>query len=103
MTTRLTNADLVKAALMSGGINAVINGLINWFQVKGKSEIFLTVDSISTTEHTVLGGAVIHLILGNNAGRIDIQTDIQLGGACNAPGYRSTIGIGKFDPVLPPN
>ncbi len=59
MTTKLTNADLVKAALMSGGMNAVINGLINWFQVKGKSEIFLTVDSISNTEHTVLGGAVI--------------------------------------------
>ena len=59
MTTKLPNADLVKAALMSGGMNAVINGLINWFQVRGKSEIFLTVDSISTTEHTVLGGAVI--------------------------------------------
>ena len=54
MTTKLTNADLVKAALMSGGINAVINGLINWFQMRGKNEIFLTVDSISTTEHTYI-------------------------------------------------
>jgi hypothetical protein len=51
----------------------------------------------------VLGGAVIHLTFGNHSGRLDIPTDIQLGGACNAPGYRSTIGIGKFDPAIPPN
>lgn len=55
----ITNADLVKGALMSGLINAIINGLINWFQVKGKTELFLTVDAISNTEHTVMGGAVM--------------------------------------------
>ena len=44
---------------MGGIINAIINGVINWFQVKGKTELYLTVDAITNTEHTVLGGAVI--------------------------------------------
>ena len=58
-TNTTTNADLLKGAMVSGLLNAVINGLINWFQVRGKTEIYLTVDSITNTEHTVLGGAVI--------------------------------------------
>jgi hypothetical protein len=49
----------MKGALMGGVINAIINGAINWFQVKGKTELYLTVDAITNTEHTVLGGAVI--------------------------------------------
>ena len=53
------SSDILKAALFSGTLNAVINGIINWFQVKGKTELYLTVDSISTGGHTVLGGAVI--------------------------------------------
>lgn len=53
------NSDLFKGALIGGAINAVINGLINWFQVKGKTDLFLTVDAITNTEHTVLGGAVM--------------------------------------------
>jgi O-antigen/teichoic acid export membrane protein len=57
MTTK--KEDLMKGALASGFINAVINGVINWFQVKGKTELFLTVDAITNTEHTVLGGAVM--------------------------------------------
>jgi hypothetical protein len=50
----------------------------------------------------ISGGVVIHLILGNNAGVMDIQTDIQAGGACNAPGYRSTVGISKMELTIPP-
>jgi hypothetical protein len=50
---------IIKAAIFSGVLNALINGIINWFQVKDKTELFLTVDSISTGGHTVLGGAVI--------------------------------------------
>jgi hypothetical protein len=50
---------LIKGSLMGGIINAIINGAINWFQIKGKTELFLTVDSITNTEHTVLGGAVM--------------------------------------------
>lgn len=53
------SAELRKADLFSGALNALINGIINWFQVKGKTDLFLTVDSISTGGHTVLGGAVI--------------------------------------------
>ncbi len=51
----------------------------------------------------VSGGAVIRLTLGDNAGRIDIPTDIGSGGACNASGFPSDVGIGKFDPALPPH
>ena len=55
-----TNKEhLMKGALMGGVINAIINGAINWFQVKGKTELYLTVDAISNKEHTVLGGAVM--------------------------------------------
>jgi O-antigen/teichoic acid export membrane protein len=57
MTT--SKEHLMKGALMGGIINAIINGAINWFQVKGKTELYLTVDAITNTEHTVLGGAVI--------------------------------------------
>lgn len=57
MTTNKEN--LMRGALMGGIINAIINGGINWFQVKGKTDLYLTVDAITNTEHTVLGGAVI--------------------------------------------
>ena len=57
MTT--SKEHLLKGALMGGIINAIINGVIHWFQVKGKTELYLTVDAITNTEHTVLGGAVI--------------------------------------------
>jgi hypothetical protein len=48
------------------------------------------------------GGVVIQLTLINNAGVINIPTDIQAGGACNAPGYQSSVGISKFGLVMPP-
>ena len=57
MTT--SKEHLMKGALVGGVLNAIINGAINWFQVKGKTELYLTVDAITNTEHTVLGGAVI--------------------------------------------
>ncbi len=59
MSTTLSNAHLLKGAVIGGIINAIINGLINWFEVKDQEVIFMTVDSISTTEHTVLGGGVV--------------------------------------------
>jgi len=59
MNSKIQSSNIGKAALFSGLLNALINGIINWFQVKDKTELFLTVDSISTKEHTVLGGAVI--------------------------------------------
>jgi len=50
---------LLSGAVITGIINAVINGIINWFQVKGQAGIKLTTDSISSTEHTVMSGAII--------------------------------------------
>jgi len=50
---------LLHGAVISGGINAVINGIIHWFQVKGQPLISLTADSISNQEHTVMGSAII--------------------------------------------
>jgi hypothetical protein len=50
----------------------------------------------------VSGGVVIHLTLSNNAGVVDIPTDINAGGACNAPGYRSSVGISKMKSAIPP-
>jgi hypothetical protein len=51
-------ADLKKGAIVGGLINAVINGAIYWFQVKDKSEVLLTDNLISSTEHTVFASAV---------------------------------------------
>lgn len=59
MYSPIQSAKILKVAVFTGAINALINGIINWFQVKGKPELFLTVDSITTHEQTVLGGAVI--------------------------------------------
>jgi len=51
--------DIAQTAISTGVLNALINGIINWFMVRGKTELFLTADSISSKENTVLGGAVI--------------------------------------------
>jgi len=48
------------------------------------------------------GGVIIRLRLREDTGSIDIPTGMQTGGNCNAPGYRSTIGISKFQLSLPP-
>ncbi len=50
----------------------------------------------------ISGGVVIQLTLINTVGVLNIPTDIQSGGACNAPGYRSSGGISKFLPAMPP-
>lgn len=49
---------LVKGALLTGVINAVINGAIQWFLLAGHVPIPLTVDGITNDEHTVFGTAV---------------------------------------------
>lgn len=52
------NSTLVKGALLTGVINAVINGGIQYFFLKGFSSIPISVDSITNNEHTVLGTSV---------------------------------------------
>lgn len=54
----MTHSEIKKGTLISAAANAVINGVINWFQLDKASKHFLTVDSITTTEHTVFSGAV---------------------------------------------
>lgn len=61
MTTATAPADashLLKASVINGVINAVINGAIQIFMLRGHGPVALTADAISTTEHTVLGSAV---------------------------------------------
>lgn len=51
--------DVAQTAITTGVLNALINGIINWLLVKDKTELFLTTDSITSKDSTVLGGAVI--------------------------------------------
>jgi hypothetical protein len=48
----------MKGAVLSGVINAVINGAIQWYLLKGHAPLPLTVDGITNDEHTVFGAAV---------------------------------------------
>lgn len=54
----MTHQEILKGALVGGTINAIINGLINWFQVKNLDSVLVTDNLISSTEHTLLSGAV---------------------------------------------
>ena len=53
-----TQQEIVKGALLAGVINAVINGAIQAWLLRGSDAIQLSVDSISAGTHTVLGAAV---------------------------------------------
>ena len=54
----MTRQDIAKGAAINTVINGIINGIINWFQLDKSRNHFLTVDSITTSEHTVFSGAV---------------------------------------------
>jgi|SRR5699024_769893 len=49
---------LLKGAITTGIINAIINGAIQYFLLKGTTPIPISVDSITNNVHTVLGTAV---------------------------------------------
>ncbi|XWK88810.1 MAG: permease [Phormidium sp.] len=63
-------SDIIqKEAIVSGVINAVINGIIGWFMFQGKATVPLTVDTISAHEKTIFSSGVmtafiLSLILG---------------------------------------
>ncbi|WP_314885784.1 hypothetical protein [Psychrobacter immobilis] len=57
MATTL-NAKLLKGAMLTGVINAFINGGIQYFFLKTYSSIAISVDSITNNEDTVLGTSV---------------------------------------------
>jgi len=50
--------ELVKGAIITGVINAIINGGIQYFFLKDEAVIQMSVDSITNNELTVLGTAV---------------------------------------------
>ena len=58
MQHTMTDSHILKGALLSGVINAVINGAIQYFILRGSGPIPLSVDSIATETHTVLGSSV---------------------------------------------
>jgi uncharacterized membrane protein len=58
MHSNTTNPALQKGAISGAVINGIINGLIYWFQVKDKTDILLTDNLISSSEHTVFASAV---------------------------------------------
>lgn len=46
-------------SLISGVISSIINGMIAWFALEGKTTLPLTVDSVSSGQKTVFSGAVM--------------------------------------------
>lgn len=50
---------LLKSSVITGITNAAINGGIQYFFLKGRTSIPITVDSITNNEDTVLGSVVI--------------------------------------------
>jgi hypothetical protein len=57
-SNRMTRSDIQKGAVVSGLINAAINGAIQYFLLRGSVPIPISVDSIGTETHTVLGSSV---------------------------------------------
>ncbi|SKB71609.1 hypothetical protein SAMN05660776_2668 [Salegentibacter holothuriorum] len=51
--------EILKGSIKTGVINAVINGGIQYFFLKGHGSIPVSVDSITNTNETVLGTAVV--------------------------------------------
>lgn len=51
-------SEILKGAVITGVINAFINGGIQYFFLKGKDAIPISVDSITNNDQTVLGTAV---------------------------------------------
>jgi hypothetical protein len=49
---------ILKGSVLTGVINAAINGGIQWYLLKGHAPLPLTVDGITNDEHTVFGAAV---------------------------------------------
>jgi hypothetical protein len=53
-----TDSAIAKGATLSGIINALINGAIQWYLLADYASLPLTVDGITNEEHTVFGAAV---------------------------------------------
>jgi MFS family permease len=62
-TSQDANHLIQKDAVLSGVINAVINGVIGWFMFRGNDVLPLTVDTISAHEKTVFSTGVMTAFL----------------------------------------
>lgn len=51
-------SKLIQGAVLTGIINAIINGGLQYFFLKGKATIVISVDSITNNDQTVLGTTV---------------------------------------------
>lgn len=51
-------SEVFHGAVVNGVINALVNGAIQWYLLRGQAPIPLTVDGITNDENTVLGVAV---------------------------------------------
>jgi len=56
--TLSNRSEIAKGAIVSGIINAIINGAIQWYLLSDHAPLPLTVDGITNDEHTVFGAAV---------------------------------------------
>jgi len=56
--TALSNDEILRGAILTGVINAVINGAIQIYFLRGLTSIPLSVDGITNDSHTVFGSAV---------------------------------------------
>lgn len=61
--TTLSQNEIIKASLIQVGVNTVINGVINYFMVRGKDVHLITADSITSGNDTVLGHAVFTAVM----------------------------------------
>lgn len=50
--------DILKGSVLTGVINAIINGSIQYFFLKNKTPVAISVDSITNNDDTVLGASV---------------------------------------------
>lgn len=55
--------EIVKASLIQAGVNTVINGVINYFMIRGKEVHVITTDSITTGNDTVIGHAIFAAVI----------------------------------------
>lgn len=55
--------DIIKASLIQAAINTVINGVINYFMMRGKDVHLITADSITAGSDTVIGHSVFTAVL----------------------------------------
>lgn len=70
-------SEIIKASVIQAVVNTVINGVINYFMVRGQDTHLITADSITSGSDTVIGHsvftavllAVIFTVLGFNSQR----------------------------------